>query len=164
MENVKNTIKSLAEKHLLLGHREYEPHFAYMNDEKDMLLPAQMGYPFLLFGHGGFQNISDDQRRWQVILSVQTHVSDTGDMAERNRALNLCHTILDDIVARITSMELKLTESWTRGIDLEGATGTPIENVDDALYGWMLEFSIILPWCKVVNDDHWQDLKILNDV
>ena len=40
MEKVKNLFKVLAHKHLLVGHEEYEPHFAYLNDEKNMLLPA----------------------------------------------------------------------------------------------------------------------------
>ena len=31
----------------MLQHREYQPHFAYLNDEMNMLLPAQMGYPFV---------------------------------------------------------------------------------------------------------------------
>lgn len=164
MENVKNLFKSLAENHLLLGHREYAPHFAYLNDEKDMMLPAQMEYPFLLFGHGGYQVVSDDQRRWSLLLSVQTHVSDTGDDREKYRALNLCSGILDDIIARVTSISTKLAYPWARGFDFSGAVGSAIENEDNALYGWMIEFDIVLPWCKVMNEDNWNDLRILNDV
>jgi hypothetical protein len=38
MKRLKNLIELLAKNHRGLGHREYEPHFAYLNDDKDMKL------------------------------------------------------------------------------------------------------------------------------
>lgn len=164
MEKVKNLFKILAHKHLLVGHEEYEPHFAYLNDEKDMLLPANMAYPFVLFGHGGFEVLDGgEMRRWSLLLSVQTHVTDTGDDREKNRALNLCASILDDLLVRATSLPMKMKEPWTRGFELDGAHGTAIENEDDALWGWMIEFSVVLPWCKDIPKDRWKDYDYLDN-
>lgn len=158
MERLKNLIKHLATIHLKLGHREYAPHFAYLNDEKDMLLPSQMRFPFVLFGHGGYQVLEgEEMRRWNVVLSVQTHVSDTGDECEKNCAMNMCGSILDDLLSRMTSAATKMENAWARGIDLAEAVGMPIENKDEALYGWVIEFTVSLPWCRKVNDV-WEDL------
>lgn len=158
IKKVKKFFKLLAMKHRKLGHREYDPHFAFLNDEKDMLLPAQMGYPFLLLAHGGYQILEGEvTRRWNLTLSVLTHVTDTGDDREKNKALNLCSEILDDIVTRATRGETKMELPWTRGFDLEGATATMIENADDALYGWVIDFSVVLPYCKTFDEDKWSD-------
>lgn len=165
MERVKEYFKSLAEKHHLLRHREYEPHFAYLNDEMSMLLPAQMGYPFVLLSHSGWQVVGDDSRRsWNIILSVLDHVSDTGDELEKNRAVARCQHILDDLLARATGFEAKVDTRWLRGIDLDDAQGMMIENEADALYGWAVTFSISLPWCHEVKSCSWDDLRILDDV
>ena len=162
MERAKNLFKSLAKNHRKVGHREYEPHFAYLNDEKAMLLPANMNYPFVLFGHGGYQVLAGEtQRRWSVVLSVQTHVTDTGDDREKNRALNLCGESLDDLLSRATSLYEKMDEPWTRGFDLTDALATPIENADNALYGWAIEFSLVLPWCKDLDIDKWEDTEMV---
>ena len=151
----------MARNHRLLGHREHSPHFAYLNDEKDMLLPAQMHYPFVLLGHNGYQVTEDgDHLRWNVVLSVQTHVSDTGDDREKNKAVNLCGRILDDILSRSRSLDARMAHRWLTGIDLSGASATPVENEADALYGWVIEFGIVLPWCRKVNDDVWDDIRV----
>lgn len=164
MKRVKKLFKVLATKHLKLGHREYDPHFVYLNDEKDMLLPAQMGYPFVMLGHGGYQILEgEDSRRWTLVLSVQTHVTDTGDDREKNGALNLCSDILDDLVARATSVSTKIEYPWTRGFSLSGAVATMIENEADALYGWALEFSVVLPYCKEFDVSKWSDTEIVED-
>ena len=161
MDRVKEYIKSLARNHRLLGHREHSPHFAYLNDEKDMLLPAQMHYPFVLLGHNGYQVTQDgDHLRWNVVLSVQTHVSDTGGDREKNEAVNLCGRILDDILSRSRSLDARMAHRWLTGIDLSGASATPVENEADALYGWVIEFGIVLPWCRKVNDDVWDDIRV----
>lgn len=165
MERVKQYFKALAEKHRLLRHREYEPHFAYLNDEMDMLLPAQMGYPFVLLSHSGWQVIGDDSRRsWNIVLSVLDHVADTGDELEKNKAVARCQHILDDILARATSFEAKADTKWLRGIDLTGAQGVMIENEADALYGWTVTFTISLPWCREKRPEDWTDLQFLNEV
>ena len=158
MERVKAYFKKLAEQHIALQHSESHPHFCYLNDEKEMLLPTQMGYPFLMLGHGGF-SITDDEmhQRWQMMLSVQTHVTDTGDEREKNRATGICLRILNDILVRSVSREARLTEKWLRGIDLGNAVVSLIENESDSLYGWVVEFQIELPWCRKVNDV-WEDL------
>ena len=158
MERLRKYIESLAEKHRLLGHREHSPHFAYLNDEKDMLLPAQMCYPFVLLGHNGYQVTDDGERlRWSVVLSVQTHVSDTGDEREKNRAVALCGKILNDLLSRSRSLDERTLNRWLVGLDLSGAIASPVENEADALYGWVIEFGITLPWCKVTERDVWQD-------
>ena len=165
MERVKQYFKSLAEKHQSLKHREYDPHFAYLNDEMDMLLPAQMGYPFVLLSHSGWQVIGDDSRRtWNIILSVLDHVADTGDELEKNKAVSKCQIILDDLLSRATSFSAKADNKWLRGIDLTGAQGVMIENEADALYGWAVTFSISLPWCHEIHPADWADLQIIDDV
>ena len=58
---------------------------------------------------------------------------------------------------RSVSREARLTEKWLRGIDLGNAVVSLIENESDALYGWVVEFQIELPWCRKVNDV-WEDL------
>ena len=161
MERVKEYIKSLAQNHRLLGHREHSPHFAYLNDEKEMLLPAQMCYPFVLLGHNGYQVTEDgDHLRWNVVLSVQTHVVDTGDDREKNRAVNLCGRILDDILSRSCSMEARMSHRWLVGLDFLGSVASPVENESDARYGWVIEFGIVLPWCRKVDAEHWDDLRV----
>lgn len=158
IKEVKNYIEFLARQHRLLGHREHTPHFAYLNDEKDLRLPAEMGYPFVLFGHDGYQMTEDGSHlRWSVLLSVQTHVADTGDEREKNRAMNLCGRILLDILARATSMEEMTKHRFLRGISLGGATATPVENAGGSLYGWVIEFAITLPWCREPNTERWED-------
>lgn len=159
MERLRKYIESLAMSHRQLGHREHSPHFAYLNDEKGMLLPAQMCYPFVLLGHNGYQVTEDgDRLRWNVVLSVQTHVTDTGDDREKNQAVSLCGKILHDILTRTRSMEERMKNRWLVGLDLAGAIASPIENEADALYGWAVEFGIALPWCKVTDRDVWQDV------
>jgi hypothetical protein len=157
MERVKAYFEKLAEQHIAIQHSESQPHFCYLNDEKEMLLPAQMGYPFLMFGHGGF-SITDDEmhQRWQMMLSVQTHVTDTGDDRQKTRASGRCLRILNDILVRCLNREERLEEKWLRGIDLANAVVSPIENESDALYGWVVEFQLELPWCRKVNDV-WED-------
>ena len=73
--------------------------------------------------------------------------------------------ILDDLLTRLTSPKMKMEESYsfTRGISLENSTMTPIENADMALYGWAIEFTIVLPWCKDFDERKWEDGDILND-
>ena len=161
MERVKEYIKDLARNHRLLGHREHSPHFAYLNDEKDMLLPAQMHYPFVLLGHDGYRVTEDgDHLRWNVLLSVQTHVTDTGDDREKNQAVALCGKILDDLLARSRSLDARMAHRWLTGFDLSGATAMPVENEADALYGWVIDFGIVLPWCRKVDDDIWDDIRV----
>ena len=157
MERVRAYFLQMAVEHKLLQHRESEPHFCYLNDEKELLLPAQMGFPFLMLGHNGYE-ITDDElfKRWQVMLSVQTHVTDTGDEREKNRAAGLCLRILDDILIRCKIREEMMAKSWHRGIDLSKAVVSPIENEAEALYGWVVEFHIVLPWCRKVNDGIWK--------
>ena len=165
MERVKNFFKTLAEKHHELRHREYEPHFAYLNDEMDMLLPAQMAYPFLLLSHSGWQVTGDDTRRsWSIVLSVLDHVADTGDELVKNRKVAKCQHIMDDILARATSFGAKADNKWLRGIDLTGAQGVMIENEADALYGWAVTFAISLPWCREIEPADWSDLQIIDNV
>ena len=48
MERIRSYFETLAAQHVGLKHRESDPHFCYLNDEKEMLLPAQMGFPFLM--------------------------------------------------------------------------------------------------------------------
>ena len=166
MKRLKKLIELLAKNHRKLGHREYSPHFAYLNDDKDMKLPSEMQYPFVLLGHGGCMILpGEDKRRWQVLLSVQTHVSDTGDEREKNRAFDLCLGILDDLLSRLTSSKMKMLAeySFTRGISLDNSTMTQIENADMALYGWAIDFTIILPWCKDFDEKKWENGEILND-
>lgn len=165
MNRVKQYFQALAEKHHFLQHREYQPHFAYLNDEMNMLLPAQMGYPFVLLSHSGWQVTGDDARRqWNIVLSVLDHVSDTGDELEKNQAVARCQRILDDILSRATSFTEKSSAKWLRGIDLTGAQGMMIENEADALYGWAVTFTVSLPWCKVISSDSWDDLRLLDNV
>lgn len=160
MERVRKYFEFLAQNHRLLGHREYDPHFAYLNDEKDMLLPAQMAYPFVLLGHNGYQVTDDgDHLRWSVVLSVQTHVTDTGDDREKNMAVGLCGRILNDLLSRARSMEARLDNRWLTGLDLSGAMCTPVENESEGLYGWVIEFGVVLPWCRKVEDEKWMDLR-----
>lgn len=132
----------------LLGHSEEEPHFAYLNSEKDMLLPAQMRYPFVLFGHNGYQ-VEEDERhaRWSVVLSVLAHVADTGSEREKNIQTNRCGRLLTKILMQTQRLQAKLKDPWLRGVSLSGATAMPIENADDALWGWAIEFWITLPLC-----------------
>ena len=112
-----------------MGHREHSPHFAYLNDEKEMLQPAQMHYPFVLLGHNGYQVTKDgDHLRWNLVLSVQTHVVDTGDDREKNHAVNLCGRILDDILSRSRSMEARMSHRLLVGLDFLGSVASPVEN------------------------------------
>ena len=123
-----------------------------------------MHYPFVLLGHGGYQILEgEDRRRWTLLLSVQAHVSDTGDECEKNKAMNVCGEILDDLLARATSTEMKTQEPWARGFELAGAVATPVENADNALYGWVIEFHVVLPFCKDFDAERWQDGRIIND-
>ena len=163
MQEVRRYFCKLAINHRLLGHTEHTPHFVWLNDEKDMLLPSQMGYPFMLLGHNGYV-VSEDsmQRRWNMMLSVQTHVSDTGSEAEKNHAANMCGRILDEVIARATSLEARLENKWLAGIDLDGANAFPVENEADALWGWYIEFGLSLPWCRRVEPKVWDDLKFLD--
>ena len=143
----------------MLGHREYAPHFAYLNDEKDMLLPAQMEYPFVLLGHNGYQVTEDGEHlRWSVVLSVQTHVTDTGSDKEKNEAVGMCGKILDDILTRSRSVDERVRNRWLVGLDMSGAVAMPIENEADALYGWAIEFGCVLPWCRKSDHELWEDL------
>ena len=166
MKRLKNLIELLAKNHRGLGHREYEPHFAYWNDDKDMKLPAEMHFPFVLFGHGGCMILpGEDKRRWQVLLSVQTHVADTGDERERNRAFGKCLDILEDLLSRWTSPKMKMEPSYSfcRGISLANSTISQIENADMSLYGWAIDFTIVLPWCKEFDERKWEDADALNE-
>ena len=149
MQEVRRYFCKLAINHRLLGHTEHTPHFVWLNDEKDMLLPYV---------------VSEDsmQRRWNMMLSVQTHVSDTGSEAEKNHAANMCGRILDEVIARATSLEARLENKWLAGIDLDGANAFPVENEADALWGWYIEFGLSLPWCRRVEPKAWEDLKFLD--
>lgn len=160
---VNEYFKTLAMNHCLVRHDESHPHYCCLNDEKEMLLSAQMNYPFVFFAFGGSE-ISDDElhETWGILLSVQTHVGDTGNHAEVNKASNLCLSILDDFLVRATSREAKDEHPWLRGLDLSGSQKTAIENESDALWGWMVECRLTLPWCRRVEDWKWEDLKHLD--
>ncbi len=161
MKRVRAYFENLARQHRALGHNEANPHFAYLNDEKDMLLPAQMGYPFVLLGHNGYTVADDGQHLvWRVLLSVQTHVTDTGDDREKNMATGQCGRIMQDLLVRAKSTPERLSKKWLLGIDLAGATAMMIENEDDALYGWAIEFNVSLPWCRNIDNEIWTDLSV----
>lgn len=162
-KEVNDYFKSLAQNHRLVGHTESQPHYCFLNDEKEMLLASQMKYPFVYFGFGGSE-ISEDElhETWAILLSVQTHVSDTGNHAEVNMASNLCLSILDDMLVRACSRDEKNSHTWLRGLDLSNAIKTSIENESDALWGWMIEARLTLPWCRRLDDWIWDDLKHLD--
>lgn len=160
MERIRSYFENLAALHIGLQHREADPHFCYLNDEKEMLLPAQMGFPFVMLGHNGYEITEDElHKRWQVMLSVQTHVTDTGDEREKNCAAGLCMRILDDLLIRCKSRDEISANNWLRGIDLSKAVVSPIENEAEALYGWVVEFHIDLPWCRKVKGEVWKSAR-----
>ncbi len=99
--------------------------------------------------------------RWNVVLSVQTHVADTGDDREKNQAVGLCGRILNDLLSRARSLEARMDRRWLTGLDLSGAMCTPVENEADALYGWVIEFGVVLPLCRTVDDDTWEDFCVI---
>lgn len=147
IKDFKHYIARLAEE--LLAEEPDQAVFAYLNDEKQCLLPAQMNNTFVQFGHDGWQFSPDAMlKEWKVTLSAFHHVSDTADFPQINRAFAECEEIIDTILRRIRKDGLETQGChWLRRVGLAGAVAVPVENVDDALYGYVISFTIALPWC-----------------
>lgn len=41
---------------------------------------------------------------------------------------------------------------WLRGVDFSGASVSPVQNKDNALFGQVATFKAALYWCKVIDD------------
>jgi hypothetical protein len=153
IDDFKDYIENLSRMHILVKHSEKEIHFAYLNDEKDNLLPVNMKYPFVLLGHEGYQISADKEyRNYDVTLSVLSHAEDTGNDAEINTLLSQNGTILEDFMKKMIQDGMNPETKWIRGVDFSGAAVSPVENKDNALYGQVATFKIALYWCKVLDD------------
>lgn len=152
IDDFKDYIENLAKSHSKVKHSDTDIHFAYLNDQKESLLPDQMRYPFVYFGHEGFQVNDAGQMVWDVNLSLFDHVVDTGNDIEVNTALGTTCQVLIDFLSKMKEDRKSPSYKILRGLDFNEASASPMSNQDDALYGYAISFRIALPWCAKLAD------------
>lgn len=149
-------LERLCREHVMLRHSDEERHFVNLNeDSKDTSLADELRYPAVFFETTGYTigGVSqDDMRKTHIChLEVFTHVADTADYAEVERALSDTEQIINDIFARMLRDRQRRRPSWLVGLSLDGIDVVPLQNDKNALYGWMAEVKLQVPFCIADN-------------
>lgn len=163
IQSVAQYIEQLCREHTAVCHSDTEPHFVNLNDDRrNTALADELRYPAVYFEATDFTlavTSSQVWRRYTCHIEVFQHVADTADYAEVERALSSSEQIITDIFARMvcdratTSPQLK----WLRCIDLsQGIKVVPLQNEQNALYGYMAEFTVPLPGCVANSIDNFK--------
>lgn len=135
-----------------VGHSDTETHFVDLNDDKRQTKIAKtLRYPYVM--------LIKDSERWdddgeKIIehysLSVMTHVKDTGNYGEIERALSLTRQILMTIFAVMAQDKRDRKTYWLITASWSGEEVYDVENVDNAQYGKGCGFS--LRECPIVRN------------
>ncbi len=140
---ISDYFEGLCRNHPEVAHSDRECHFVNLNDDKKQTFMADtLRYPAVMFETSGYVvRMAGDTltKRHQCHLQVVTHVSDTGDYAEIEKALSDCDGILTDFLAKMLLDKRNRLPRWMAGLSMEGIEVIPIENKGDALYGVLAE-------------------------
>lgn len=154
IQTVADYIEQLCREHNSVRHSSEEPHFVNLNDDhRNTSLAQELRYPAVYFESTDFAlNISSQslRRDYTCHIEVFQHVTDTADYAEVERALSSSEQIITDIFARMIHDRMKPSPDlrWLRYIaSPQLAKVVPLQNEQNALYGYMAEFVVPIAGC-----------------
>ena len=150
-------LEHLCRKHEKLRHSDEERHFVNLNeDSQNTSLAEELHYPAVFFETTGYRisggSIDEMKKTYTCHIEVFTHVSDTGDYVEVESALSETERIIDDIFAKINLDKYRRTPKWLQGMSFDGIDVVPLQNEKNALYGWMAEVMLQIPYCITDNN------------
>ena len=155
-KHISDYMEGLCREHCKVGHTDSECHYVNLNDDKRQTAQATLlRYPAVMFETAGYVTQANGDgftKRHQCHLQVVTHVTDTGDYGEIERALAECDGILTDFLTRMLADKRRRTPRWMTGMDIGNAEVIPVENRGDALYGVLAEFYLPEQICTI-NDN-----------
>lgn len=150
-------LEQLCRLHEKLRHSDDERHFVNLNeDSKNTSLAEELLYPAVFFETTGYKisgsSIDDMKKTYTCHIEAFTHVCDTGDYGEVESALSETEQIINDIFAKINLDKYRREPKWLQGVSLNGIDVVPLQNEKNALYGWMAEVMLQVPFCIKVNN------------
>ena len=156
IKNFTAYLEQLCRKHEKLRHSDEERHFVNLNeDSQNTSLAEELHYPAVFFETTGYRisgsSIDEMKKTYTCHIEVFTHVSDTGDYVEVESALSETERIIDDIFAKINLDKYRREPKWLQGVSLNGIDVVPLQNEKNALYGWMAEVMLQVPFCITDN-------------
>ena len=157
IQTVTDYIEQLAREHMMVRHTDESPHFVNLNDDKrNTSLVQELRYPAVYFESTDFHieaSSTSVSRNYTCHIEVLVHVTDTGDYAEVERALSDSSQIITDIFVRMMHDRVgrKPEHKWLLSLSPSSPIKVlPIQNAENALYGCLAEFSVLLSGC--IND------------
>jgi hypothetical protein len=140
----------------MVMHSDTEMHYVNLNsDKKNTAIAQNMRYPFVFYENNGYRfsnNNINIQIEHDCYLTVVEHVSDTADYAEIEKVLSKTSTIINDIFARMINDKKSRSVKCVLGFDISNIQVEPIENKDNALYGWVAKFTMPETYCTFNNN------------
>ena len=164
LNKIVSYFEKLSEAHTKVNHvPDKEIHFAYLEDQKNNLLPDEMSYPLVQFGHLGYTYSGQSgslYKSYECSLTILDHSDDTSDAAQIERITADMEGIMDDFIGKIMSDRRTYKNNYLYAIDIANAKVIPIENIDDALYGCTVNFDINIGWCGIPSKNAFDQNKL----
>ncbi len=142
-------IEELCTKHPAILHRPEEKHFVNSDTEKDTAISATLHYPAVSLDKGDFHYRGEPgafRKENQYKLLIIDHVADTGDHRQIRQKIEKCEKIMDDFMHRMIEDKKQRKYQFLNAFNLADTEGSPIENVDNALYGVISFITLEVPF------------------
>lgn len=142
-------IEDLCVRHPDILHCQQEKHFVSSKTEKDTSIDSTLHYPAISLDKGDFRYKGDSgafRKEYQYMLLVIDHVSDTGDHKQIRQKIDKCEKILDDFIRQMIEDKKLRKYKFLNAFSLTDTEGSPVENIDNALYGIIAFIPIEAPF------------------
>ena len=156
--------EKLSEAHAKVQHvPEKSIHYAYLEDQKDNIIPSELEYPLVQFGHEGYSYTGTSgswKKSYKCSLTITSHVEDTGDAALIERTIAEMEGIMDDFIGKMMSDRKSNKYKYLRSMDISNSQVVPVQGADDALFGCTTNFVLNVGWCAIPADGVFDDSKL----
>lgn len=149
ISNFSEYLEDLCKRHVDVKHSPTAKHFVDSEAEKDTSEDTTLCYPAVILSKGSFAYSGSPDaytKGYSYNLFVLEHITDTGDYEQIRTKRAFCSMILDELLQKIMEDKRARKHPFLTMFSLSGIEGDDVENIDNALYGVMVELSIDIPF------------------